>query len=240
MKRRVLIVEDDVSLARVVEATLAVEGFDVRWAADGDAALEAEHEFAPDLILLDISLPHRSGFELCARWSQGHRIPIIILTARSDRADKLQGLTMGAEDYITKPFDVEELLARIRIVLRRTRPTLRRIELGPVVVDFAGLRAWSGPRPIDLTSREFELLRYLAEREGRIVHRDELLREVWGYANPPHTRSVDAAIVRLRRKIEADPKHPEFVHTVHGDGYRLTVPAADALAASDQARATEP
>ena len=224
MKRRVLIVEDDTSLARVTEATLVAEGFDVRIVSDGDAALEAEHEYAPDLILLDVSLPHRDGFELCRHWSRGQRVPIIMLTARSDKSDKLRGLTMGAEDYITKPFDVEELLARIRVILRRTRPALVRVELGQVVVDFARRRAWKGKKALEMTSREFELLQYLAERTGRIVHRDELLREVWGYADLPHTRSVDAAIVRLRRKIEADPKHPEFVHTVHGDGYRLTVP----------------
>ncbi len=225
MNERILIVEDDASLARVIEATLELEGFDVRWVADGNLALDAATEFSPDLILLDLSLPGRDGFDLCSRWT-AEQISVLILTARSQKADKLRGLTLGADDYITKPFDIEELLARIGAVLRRTRPKVDRVELGRVRVDFVALRAWKGQKPLDLTHREFELLRYLAERSTRIVHRDELLREVWGYTDLPNTRSVDVAVARLRRKIEEDPHHPEFVHTVHGDGYRLTLQAS--------------
>ncbi len=221
-KRRILVVEDDASLAQVLEATLVADGFEVRTAADGDTALFAAREFTPDLALVDVSLPDRSGFDLCEHWSRTQMMPVILLTARTQRADKLQGLRLGAEDYITKPFDVEELLARIRIVLRRMRPSVERLVIGSLVIDFTRLQATNDGTPLDLTHREFELLRYLAERSHRVVLRDELLREVWGYVHPPHTRAVDAAIVRLRRKIEQDPKAPRYVHTVHGDGYRLT------------------
>ncbi len=148
-----------------------------------------------------------------------------MLTARSQKADRIRGLKLGADDYVTKPFDLEELLARIHAVLRRSRPDVERLTLGQVTIDFRTLHAWAGQQDLELTHREFELLRYLAERQEVVVDRDELLREVWGYASAPHTRSVDQAIVRLRKKIEPDPQHPVFIHTVHGNGYCLTLSA---------------
>jgi DNA-binding response OmpR family regulator len=223
MKRRILIVEDNAGLASVLADNLIVEGFEVQTVDDGDLAVAKAREFAPDLILLDVTLPGKDGFELCGLLRHGRRTPIVMLTARSQKADRVRGLKLGADDYVTKPFDLEELLARIHAVLRRSRPDVERLTLGHVTIDFRTLHAWSGPEDLELTHREFELLRYLAERQEVVVDRDELLREVWGYASAPHTRSVDQAIVRLRKKIEPDPQHPVFIHTVHGDGYCLTL-----------------
>jgi DNA-binding response OmpR family regulator len=239
MKQRILIVEDDAGLATVLSDNLAFEGFQVQAVADGNLALQAARSFAPDLVILDIMLPGKSGLELCRVWREGPRIPVILLTARADRKDKLAGLKLGADDYVTKPFDLEELIARVHAVLRRARPPVQNLKLGPVTIDFGSLRAWKGPASIDLSYREFELLRYLAERSEGVVHRDELLHEVWGYADATHTRAVDHAIARLRRKLESDPHHPRFIHTVHGDGYTLTSTDAvplDAPAASGRPR----
>ena len=222
MKKRVLIVEDDAVLARVLTDNLAIEGFQVQSVADGTLAINAARTFAPDLVLLDIMLPGTSGLELCRIWREGARIPVILLTARAQKADKLRGLKLGADDYVTKPFDLEELIARVHAVLRRARPAIDRLSLGGVIIDFLAQQARKGETVIDLTYRELALLRYLAERSDSIVHRDELLHEVWGYPETPNTRSVDHAIARLRRKIEPDPHHPQFIHTVHGDGYLLT------------------
>lgn len=226
MRKRILVLEDDSALTRVLRDNLTFAGFDVETAVDGDEALRKVRPAAPDLILLDVMLPGRSGFDLCGVLRQGGKTPIIMLTARGQKADKVKGLELGADDYVTKPFHFEELLARIRAVLRRTRPTLDRLVLGSVVVDFVRLQAWSDGREFHLTHREFEVLRYLAERQGRVVSRDELLREIWGYLDMPSTRSVDHAIARLRKKIETDPPHPRFLHTAHGDGYRLTLEPA--------------
>lgn len=222
MKKRILIVEDDVALLRVLRDNFLFDGFDVACAGDGHEALARARAFAPDLVILDVMLPGRDGFALAPLLRRGGQTAVIMLTARSDKADKLTGLNLGADDYVAKPFDLDELLARVHAVLRRASPDVEVMELGAVTVDFRTMRATSRGRPMGLTHREFELLRYLAERPGRVVGRDELLRAVWGYPDAPATRSVDHAIARLRRKIEPDPKHPRFVHTVHGDGYCLT------------------
>jgi DNA-binding response OmpR family regulator len=221
-KKRILVVEDDAALARVLQDNLSIEGYQVDCAADGRGALEAARRCPPDLVLLDLMLPDDDGLALCGPLRHEGRTPVIILTARSQKADKLRGLTLGADDYITKPFDVEELLARIQAVLRRTRPSVSRLQLGAVRVDFSALRATRGGHILHLSHREFDVLRYLAERAGHIVSRDELLASVWSYAETPITRSVDHAIARLRKKIEADPRHPRYIHTVHGDGYCLS------------------
>lgn len=222
MNKRILIVEDDAGLASVLADNLSFEGFDVRIVADGHLAVTASREFAPDLVILDVMLPGPDGFEICGILRQGGRTPIIMLTARVQKTDKLRGLNLGADDYVTKPFDMEELLARVHAVLRRARPSVERVELGAVTIDFVSLVAHDGSQVIQMSHREFDLLRYLAERAERVVHRSELLREVWGYPEAPATRSVDHAIARLRKKIEADPHRPRFIHTVQGDGYVLT------------------
>jgi DNA-binding response OmpR family regulator len=221
MKGRILVVEDDAVLARVLRDNLAFEGFSVECVAEGGLAVERVRQLGPDLILLDINLPDCDGFELFALLRQAGPTPIIVLTARGQKTDKLRGLKLGADDYVTKPFDLEELLARIEAVLRRSLPSASRLVLGEVVVDFATRSARRGAEELRLTDRELEILRYLAERRTRIVYRSELLRGVWGYPDEPLTRSVDHAIARLRKKIEKDPHHPVHILTVHGDGYRL-------------------
>jgi two-component system response regulator VicR len=222
MKKRILIVEDDAALARVLSDNLTFAGFEVETVDDGDEVVRRMRAFAPDLVLLDVMLPGVDGFELCGLVRQGGRTPVIMLTARDQKRDKLRGLELGADDYVTKPFDFEELQARIRAVLRRARQMVVRITLGETLIDFRTFKATRGRRELRLSRREFDLLSYLAEREGAVVPRSELLREVWGFPDEPSTRAVDYAIRRLRRKIERDPHNPQHIHTVHGDGYCLT------------------
>lgn len=222
MKKRILVVEDDVPLASVLCDQLAFEGFEVERASDVPGALVRAEQFAPDLVVLDAMLPGGDGFELCGALRKGGRTAIVMLTARTQKVDKLRGLSLGADDYVTKPFDLEELLARIAAVLRRASPQVDRLVLGDAIIDFSTLRAFTKDEPIVLSRREFDVLRYLAERHGHVVSRGELLQQVWWYAGTPITRSVDHAITRLRKKIEPDPRQPQFIHTVHGDGYCLT------------------
>ena len=229
MKKRILVVEDDTSLAWVLRENLVFEGFEVELVADGHLAVTAARDFLPDLVILDVMLPGRDGFDLCGLLRQGGATPIIMLTARGQKADKLKGLRLGADDYVTKPFDVEELMARVHAVLRRARPPVDHVSLGGVTIDFGKMTVTHGRDELHLTHREFELLKYLVERQGRVVHRHELLREIWGYPDAPTTRSVDNAIARLRKKIEPDPARPRFIHTVRGDGYMITAEGRTSL-----------
>jgi DNA-binding response OmpR family regulator len=221
MKKRVLVVEDDPVLTRVLRDNLTFEGFDVQSVSDGAQAQSVAKEFAPDLVLLDVNLPGQSGFELCEAWRRRSQVPIILLTAMGQKGDKIRGLQLGADDYVTKPFELEELLARIHAVLRRTRSFANRLVLGDVTVDFGARTARRGETELDLTHRDLEILQYLASRPHTIVSRDELLRAVWGYPDTAATRAVDHAIARLRKKIEEKPHKPRYIHTVHGDGYYL-------------------
>jgi two-component system response regulator MtrA len=236
-KKRILIVEDDAPLARILRDNLAMDGFDTQCVSDGDLAIGVAREYSPDLVLLDIVLPGKNGFELFSFLSQGGRTPIIVLSARAQRDDKLRGLNIGADDYVTKPFDTEELLARIHAVLRRARPSIDRLTFGRITIDCGGLKATYGRRAVHLTRREFDLLRYLAERPGRVVYRSELLQEVWGYPEDPITRSVDHAVMRLRKKLERDPHHPQFILTAHGGGYCLATDPSGSD--SDEAETTD-
>jgi len=221
MTKRILVVEDDAPLARVVTDNLRFEGFEVQWAADGSEAIDKARTFAPDLILLDLMLPTHDGFELFGLLRQRGPTPIIVVSARGQKVDKVRGLELGADDYVTKPFDLEELLARIHAVLRRASPPAQSLVLGDVTIDFRNRSATRSGKPLYMTNREFELLRYLADHRNRVVYRAELLREVWGYSDQPLTRSVDHAVARLRKKIEPDPRTPRYIQTAHGDGYRL-------------------
>lgn len=223
MAHRILVVEDDPTLRLVLRDNLQSEGYQVDVAADGACAVKRARTNIPDLIVLDLTLPDYDGFELLPILRSLGQVPIIVLTARTQRDEKLKGLTLGADDYITKPFDPAEFLARIRAVLRRVRPSVSRMRLGSVTIDFLNKHASSGRRTILLTHREFELLSYLADRRDVVVHRNELLRAVWGYLDSDIvTRAVDFAIARIRRKIEVDPHHPQFIRTAHGDGYCLS------------------
>ena len=220
--QRILIVEDDAIFRSLVRDNLVFEGYQVEAIGTGNAALTRARGFAPDLVLLDMALPDIDGLDLCPLLRRGGKVAIIILSVRGQKADRMAGLKLGADDYITKPIDLDELLARIRAVLRRAHPTVQRVIVGRLLIDFRTQRATRGDQPVRLTHREFELLRYLAERHDRVVHRDELLREVWGYLiDTTMTRTVDQAIARLRKKIEPDPHHPEFLRTAHRDGYCL-------------------
>jgi DNA-binding response OmpR family regulator len=225
--KRILVVEDDRAIARLVRDNLAFEGFEVECAKDADEALAAAKRHAPDLVLLDLMLPSgMDGFELCQTFREAHsRTAVIILTARGQSEDRVRGLRLGADDYVVKPFALDELLARVHAVLRRTQSRVDRVVLGETVVDFTQLRATKGSGEVNLTDREFEILRHLAEHQGEMVTRGELLRLVWGYQEAPTTRTVDSFIFRLRRKIEPDPHNPKYIRTAHGDGYRLITSA---------------
>lgn len=225
MSTRILVVEDDIGLARVIQDSLTFAGFAVECVHDGNEAMQSVQARSPDLILLDVMLPGHDGFELCRVLRRSGRLPIIMLTARSQQADRVRGLNAGADDYLTKPYYPEELLARIKALLRRSRPVVERVVLGDVEVDFVQLRAVAAGRDLHLTRREFELLRYLAAHHGHPVSRENMLREVWGYLEVPNTRAVDDAIVRLRRKLGEHPRSPRFVQTAHGDGYCLSLAA---------------
>jgi DNA-binding response OmpR family regulator len=228
VKKRILVVEDDQALARLLADNLMYSGFEVQALEGGPEVLTAVRTFNPDLVLLDVMLPGPSGFELCGLIREGGRTPIIMLTARDQKADKLMGLEAGADDYITKPFDFDELKARLHALLRRARRNVVRVRLGEVLIDFQNLRADRRGQDLHLTRREFDVLFYLAERRGLVVHRSELLREIWGYPTEPVTRAVDYAIKRLRTKIEVDPHNPRYITTVHGDGYSLTFDDSEA------------
>lgn len=207
-------------MSRALRGNLRFEGFDVLSVGRGSAALKAASEWSPDLVLLDVALPDGNGFALFGRLYQ-RRDAIISLSARGHKTHKPRRVKRGADEYGPKPFDLEDLVARVYTGFRRAASDMNQLVLGNVVINFDLRQAMRAGRAVHLTHREFELLRYLTERRGRVVSRDELLREVWGYAETPITRSVDHAVARLRRKIEPDPHQPKFVHTVHGDGYCL-------------------
>ncbi len=226
MKARILVIEDDRALARVLRDNLAVEGFLVDAVHTLRAAADRMRDTPADLVVLDLTLPDGDGIAFCGSLRQRGGPPMIVLTARSQKADKLKGLAAGADDYVTKPFDLEEFIARIHALLRRTRRKQETLALGPVLINFQTMTATSGGRNIHLTAREFEILRYLSDHQDRVVSRDELLEVVWAYGDMPITRSVDHAISRLRKKLEAEGRHSAFIHAVHGTGYRLTPPVS--------------
>jgi DNA-binding response OmpR family regulator len=225
MTKRILLVEDDKAIARLLRDNLTYEGFVVAWSELGSDAWKMSKQFLPDLVLLDLMLPNNvDGIELCEKFSrEPDRIPVIIVSARGQKEDRVRGLTLGADDYVVKPFALDELLARINAVLRRSTPRVNELTLGETTIDFLRLKATIGRRELVLTDREFEILRCLAERSGSVVTRDELLRLVWGYSDAPLTRTVDNFVFRLRHKIEPDPHHPKYIRTAYGDGYRLVV-----------------
>ena len=221
---RILIVDDEPEIVRGLQDNLRFEGYQTSTAADGREALTVAAREAPDLILLDIMMPGLSGWDVCRELrSQGIDVPIIMLTARGEEGDRVRGLELGADDYITKPFSLRELLARVRAVLRRPGPRHKVEELafGDARVRPRGRQAFRAGREVGLTRKEFELLVYLLEHRGEVVTRERLLDEVWGYERFPTTRTVDTHILRLRRKFEADPDRPAFILTVHGQGYKF-------------------
>ena len=224
---RILIVDDEPAIVRGLEDNLRFEGYETLAASSGEQGLALALGEAPDLVLLDVTMPGRSGWDVCRELRQrGLDVPIIMLTARGEEADRVRGLELGADDYITKPFSLRELLARVRAVLRRPGPRRKFEELafGDVRVHRRGRRVTRAGREVRLTRKEYDLLVYLATHPGDVVTRERLLDEVWGYERFPTTRTVDTHVLRLRRKLEADPDRPRFIHTVHGQGYRFVVP----------------
>jgi DNA-binding response OmpR family regulator len=226
----ILVIEDDPAILRGLADNLKFESYGVLTATTGEAGLAAVHEHKPDAIILDLRLPGISGYEVCRKLrGQGDQTPILMLTARGEESDRVLGLDLGADDYVTKPFSIRELLARVRALLRRTqagKPAMPdELRFGDVWVDFRRYEASRSGKPLELTRKEFGVLRYLASRPGEVVTRDELLNEVWGYESYPTTRTVDNHIACLRAKIERDPAEPEYLRTVHGVGYKF-VPSA--------------
>ncbi len=221
MTSRILVVDDDTALAEMIGIVLRTEGFDTAFCADGAQAVEAWRTERPDLILLDLMLPGVDGIEICTRVRAESGIPIIMLTARTDTADVVKGLESGADDYIVKPFNPKELVARIRTRLRPAQaPADETLRIGDLVVDVAAHEVRRGDAPIALTPLEFELLVALAEKPQQVFSREMLLEQVWGYHYKADTRLVNVHVQRLRAKIEADPDNPRIVTTVRGVGYR--------------------
>ena len=238
MKPRILLVEDEPSLVVTLTDRLASEGYDVATAGDGVSALAALAATAPagpgsaatvDLVLLDVALPGKNGFDVCRELRQnGNDVPILMLTARGDVTDRVVGLKLGADDYLPKPFEMLELLARIEALLRRRRPPPAPAALadgyafGDLRVEFREAQVYRAGRPIELSALEYKLLKYFVQNRGALLSRDELLDKVWGYDATPTTRTVDVHVASLRQKIEPNPSHPEHIRTVHRLGYRFT------------------
>jgi len=227
--KRILIIEDDLAILRGLKDNLEYESYEVFTATDGEQGYALIREKKPDIIVLDLMLPKMNGYELCRKVrSEGVTIPILILTARGEEMDRVLGLDLGADDYMTKPFSVPELLARVRAILRRmqlakTGRLPHELNFGDVEIDFLKYEARKSGQPLELSRKEFGILRILAARTGEVVTRDELLDEVWGYDQFPTTRTVDNHIALLRSKLEDDPSNPKRLLTVHGVGYKLTI-----------------
>jgi len=224
------VIEDEPSVAIALRDSLESEGYAVQTATDGSEGLRLasakRHDEAPDLIILDLMLPKMSGLEVCQRLrNAGVETPVIMLTARGAASDAAFGLKLGADDYIPKPFDVGELLARVEAVLRRAkpRPTNAVITVGDVELDLRRLRAMKSGEPLDLSPREFEILQFLIAHAGETVTREQLLHHIWGEHASLYTRTIDAHITRLRHKLEVDPADPQHIITVHRVGYRLVI-----------------
>jgi len=224
---RILSVEDETNLRRTLSDLLKSDGYTVESSGDGLEAQNLALSQAYDLIILDVMLPSRNGFDICRHLRKsGVNTPILMLTARSELNNKVQGLKSGGDDYLTKPFETPELQARVEALLRRAaagpRAEIKNYDFDGIHVDFTTARVTKNGKAITLGERECRLLRYLVERKGIVLSRDELLQEVWGYKSVPLTRTVDVHIAWLRQKIEDDPKNPQYIVTVHGQGYRFS------------------
>jgi two-component system alkaline phosphatase synthesis response regulator PhoP len=223
--KRILVIEDEPQMLLGLRDNLELEGYEVQTAADGDEGLAKAASFSPDLVILDIMLPRKNGFDVCRELrARANPTPIVMLTARSAETDKVLGLELGADDYVTKPFSITELLARVRAVLRRSagqKPATESVKIGDIDVDFKLHQARRGKTRIEFTAREFELLRYFVQHTGQVVTREQILNEVWGYEEFPTTRTIDNFVAKLRQKIEKAPHAPEHILTIHGSGYKF-------------------
>jgi two-component system alkaline phosphatase synthesis response regulator PhoP len=226
MLKNILLVEDEQALRMTLRDRLSTEGYGVDCAGDGVEGFEKATQLPFDLIVLDVMLPRRNGFDVCRDIRQaGLATPILMLTARGQTADKVVGLKLGADDYVTKPFDMSELMARIEVLLRRVpglaadRPSVHRF--GSITVDFRGTSVTRDGKAMKLSAREFQLLRYFIEHRGTTLSREELLKQVWGYNGTISTRTVDVHVAELRQKLEREPKQPDMILTVQGLGYKF-------------------
>ncbi len=223
--KRILIVEDDAAILRGLTDNLTAEQFDVITESDGEKGYKTAKTMRFDLILLDIMLPGMSGWDICRQLrADGVQAPIIMLTSRGEELDKVLGLELGADDYVTKPFSVRELIARIRAVLRRKSdalPVLDEYHFGDVMVDFKRREVRRNGELLSISAKEFALLKHLIEHEGEVISRSQLLDEVWGYEAMPTTRTVDNFVLSLRKKLEADPSAPDHLVTIHTVGYKF-------------------
>lgn len=221
----VLVVDDEKTLVKALSFNLEKEGFRVEQAYDGEEALKKVFEIKPDIVVLDLMLPEVDGFEVCRRIRKKLEVPIIMLTARSEDIDKVLGLELGADDYLTKPFNSRELVARIKAILRRStvrdEEARKLIQIGRLQVDLLQHRVRLGEQEVGLTSKEFALISFLAANAGNVYSREQLLEQVWGYDYYGDVRTVDVHIRHLREKLEKDPGNPELIITVWGTGYKI-------------------
>jgi DNA-binding response OmpR family regulator len=220
----IAVIEDEDLIRKSLVMNLELEGFKVITAADGETGVELVSQHKPDLIIMDVMMPKKDGLQACRELRiSGVSTPLILLTARNSEVDKVLGLDLGADDYLGKPFGMLELIARVKALLRRIQRTANvdQVRFADVVIDFKAYKAQRNDDPIDLSAREYRLLRYLISKQGTVVTRDELLDEVWGYNSYPTTRTVDNHIARLRQKIEANIDEPRHILTVHGVGYKF-------------------
>ena len=229
--KRILIIEDEVSISEIVKFNLVKEGYEVETAYDGEEGLKKALGADFDLILLDIMLPHVDGFQVCRKVRETSNVPIIMVTAKEEEVDKVLGLELGADDYLTKPFGMRELIARVKANIRRTEflsdfgdGGSKVSNYGNITIDMTKYEIRKNDKPLELTLREFELLKYLAEQENQVFSREQLLEEVWGYEYYGDIRTVDVTIRRLREKVEDDPSEPKYIRTKRGIGYYFRRP----------------
>jgi len=226
MNKKILIIEDEPDLVKGLKLNLSDEGYEVNWAVNGVEGLRKAIDEAPDLIILDIMLPEMDGLEVCRKLRQKNiDTPVIMLTAKGSEIDKVVGLEIGADDYMTKPFSIRELLARIKARLRHSEREMKAVPelylFGDIEIDFARFKVRRKGIELDLTSLETDILKYFIIHRGEVVSRNDLLDKIWGYESYPTTRTIDNHILKLRKKIEEDPSHPRYILSVYGGGYRF-------------------
>jgi DNA-binding response OmpR family regulator len=226
---KILVVDDEQNMRTGLKDNLEFEGYDVETANDGEQGLKKIFEGSYNLIILDVMMPKKSGFDVCKEVRKaGMTTPVILLTAKGEEIDKVLGLEIGADDYVTKPFSLRELLARVKAILRRSENLVmneedREVKIGRLEINFSGYKATSKNRDVAMSHKEFEILHYLWKHRNTTVSRENLLTEIWGYEETPTTRTVDNFILKLRQKIEIDSNHPQIILTVHGIGYKLII-----------------
>jgi DNA-binding response OmpR family regulator len=226
---KILVIDDEQNMRIGLKDNLEFEGYDVETANDGEQGLKKILENSYNLIILDVMMPKKSGFDVCKEVRKaGITTPVILLTAKGDEIDKVVGLEIGADDYVTKPFSLRELLARVKAILRRgenlvMNESAREVKIGKLEINFDGYKATSKNKDVQMSHKEFEILHHLWKHRNSTVRRDDLLTEVWGYDENPSTRTVDNFILKLRQKVEVDSNHPQVILTVHGIGYKLVI-----------------